>query len=438
MKGNVIIAIVVGLLAGFLLGRFTKKEQPPPPPPVAAAPAKPATPPPAKPQEDPAAIYKVPIGSSPTKGPANARVTIVEVTDFECPYCARAAATMKEVAAAYPKDVRFVSKMNPLPFHKNAPLAAQAAFAAHEQGKFWEMHNKLFENQKALTRPDLERFAQELGLNMTRFKDALDKNKFADQIAADQKLAASLGATGTPAFFINGRKLVGAQPLEAFKAAIDEQLKKADELIAKGTKPGDVYEEIMRTAAVAPVMLPGAAAAPAAPPAVVKVDFAEWTPTKGPKDARVKIVEWSDFECPYCARGAETVSKIVDAFPKDVRFGFRNFPLDFHKRAMPAAKAAMAANKQGKFFEMHDKLFANAREMTDENIEKWAKEIGLNMTKFKADMASPEVAKQIEEDMAAARQAGVGGTPTFFINGKKFQGQFEQAKAMIDAELAAK
>lgn len=440
MKGNIIVAIVVGIAVGFAAGFFAGKgsvKTPPPPPPQAAAPARPAQAQPPRRQEDPNAIYKVPVGTSPAQGPAAAKVTVVEITDFECPFCSRANNTMKELAAAYPKDVRFVAKMNPLSFHKNAPLAAQAALAAHEQGKYWEMHHKLFDNAKALTRPDLEKYAQELKLNMSRFNDALDKNKFQDQVSADQRLAGSLGATGTPAFFINGRKVVGAQPLEQFKSVVDEEIKKADALLAKGVKANALYDELTKSGATAPVYLPtpaGEAAAPAAG-AVVPVEFAAWTPVKGNKAAKVKIIEWSDFECPYCSRAANTVQQIMDAYPKDVQFGFRHFPLSFHPRAMPAAKAAMAAGKQGKFFEMHDKMFAAQKALTDENFEIWAKELGLNVAKFKTDLASPEIDQQIKDDMAAANKAGVNGTPTFFINGKKFQGGFDQAKPMIDEEL---
>lgn len=113
----------------------------------------------------------------------------------------------------------------PLPFHNNAQIAAEAAMAAHEQGKFWEYADKLFANQRALSRPDLERYAQDLGLDMSRFRKALDTGKFKDVIKKDSDLGKRIGAGGTPTFFINGRKLVGAQPLPAFKRLIDAALK---------------------------------------------------------------------------------------------------------------------------------------------------------------------------------------------------------------------
>jgi protein-disulfide isomerase len=160
---------------------------------------------------------------------------------------------------------------------------------------------------------------------------------------------------------------------------------------------------------------------------------------KGPADAPVTIVEFSDFECPFCAQAADLVKQITDAYPKDVRFVFKNYPLPFHKNAMPAAKAAVAAGKQGKFFEMHDKLFANARSLSQEFYEKAAGEIGLDVEKFKADMASEEVNKQVQQEMAEASTVAVRGTPTFFINGKKPQGRsFELYKQIIDDALKEK
>ena len=115
--------------------------------------------------------------------------------------------------------------------------------AAHRQGKAWEMHDKMFANQSALTRDDLERYAKEIGLDVDKFKKDMDDPKLLEQIEADKKQGDSLGASGTPTFFINGRQLVGAQPFEKFKEVIDDEIKKADELIKAGTPLADVYKK---------------------------------------------------------------------------------------------------------------------------------------------------------------------------------------------------
>ena len=165
------------------------------------------------------------MGKAPVKGSRSAKVTVVIFSDFQCPFCSRAVPTLKQVEDTYKDKVRLVFKQMPLPFHDKAPLAAEAALAANEQGKFWEYHDKLFANQQALDRPALEKYAEEVGLNVAKFKAGLDSGKWKQQVADDSKLGASVGATGTPTFFINGKILVGAQPFDKFKEMIDQELK---------------------------------------------------------------------------------------------------------------------------------------------------------------------------------------------------------------------
>ncbi|HYB98284.1 MAG TPA: thioredoxin domain-containing protein [Candidatus Limnocylindrales bacterium] len=161
--------------------------------------------------------------------------------------------------------------------------------------------------------------------------------------------------------------------------------------------------------------------------------------SKGPADAPVTVVEWSDFQCPFCSQATALIKQITEAYPNDVRVVYKNYPLPFHQHAMPAAKAAIAAGKQGKFWEMHDKLFENYRTLSDEKYIEFATQLGLNIDKFKADMAAPETAALISEEMKQAGQVGVRGTPSFFINGKQPAGRsFELYKSIIDEELKAK
>lgn len=161
---------------------------------------------------------------------------------------------------------------------------------------------------------------------------------------------------------------------------------------------------------------------------------------KGPKDAKVTIVEFSDFQCPFCKRGKETMDQLLKMYPNDVKLVFKNLPLDFHPQAKPASKAALAAGKQGKFWEMHDALFENQRELGDALYEKKAKELGLNVEQFKKDMASPAVDKQVEVEKAQAEKLGIRGTPGFFVNGVAVRGAYpvEHFKKIIDRWLAKK
>jgi protein-disulfide isomerase len=183
-----------------------------------------SAPTPGKP-EAPKAAVKIPIGNAPAKGSANAKVTIITYTDFECPFCSRFATNLDEAIKGDP-NVRIVVKQFPLAFHKNADLAAQAGLAANAQGKFWEYHDKMFANMKALTRPDLEGYAQELGLNMAKFKEALDKGTYAQQVKDEMAEGQKFGVQGTPSWFVNGVFQSGALPPDAIKAKIAEFMTK--------------------------------------------------------------------------------------------------------------------------------------------------------------------------------------------------------------------
>jgi protein-disulfide isomerase len=374
---------------------------------------------------------------SPRKGPKGAKVTIVEFSDFQCPFCSRAEVSVKEVMAKYPKDVAVVYVNQPLPMHPNAMPAAQAFLAAARQNKAWEMHGKMFANQTALGGTELDKYAQEIGLNMPRFKKDFDDPKIKDEIKSDQALASSVGADGTPTFFLNGRQLVGAEPFASFKAIIDEEIKKADDLLKKGTKPEDLYAKLSaQNAASAPA--PAAAAAPA-PAEKIDIDPGD-APSKGPKNAPVTIVEFSDFQCPFCSRVVPTLKQIEDTYKTKVRISFKNLPLPMHQFAQSAAEASLAAHDQGKFWEMHDKLFANQQQLDRASLERYAQELGLNMARFKAALDSGKFKDRVQKDSADASKIGVSATPTLFVNGKKLEGAqpFEAFKVAIDQELAAK
>ncbi|HEY6105701.1 MAG TPA: thioredoxin domain-containing protein [Anaeromyxobacteraceae bacterium] len=162
----------------------------------------------------------------PSKGPSKAPVTVVEFSDFECPYCGRAEAVVSQVLATYGDKVRLVYRDYPLPFHPNAPKAAEAAHCAGDQGKYWEMHGKLFANQRGLAVDSLKGYAKELGLDQGKFGACLDSGEKAKLVEAHKKAGDEAGVSGTPAFFVNGVLLSGAQPFEAFKQLVDAELAK--------------------------------------------------------------------------------------------------------------------------------------------------------------------------------------------------------------------
>ena len=159
-----------------------------------------------------------------TKGSKNSPVTLIEYSDYECPYCARAEATIKDVLDEYGSKIYFVYKDFPLPFHNNAQKAAEASRCALEQNKYWEYHDALFKNQQSLDTNSLKTYAKSLGLDEAKFSECLDSNKYTEKVKQDMEEGQSKGVTGTPTFFVNGKMLVGAQPFDAFKEIIDKEL----------------------------------------------------------------------------------------------------------------------------------------------------------------------------------------------------------------------
>jgi protein-disulfide isomerase len=435
MKPSVIIALLVGGVIGFAVGNLFRSGPGSTPSAVAVAPTAAPAARPAAPGGD-SSIFKVTLDDAYVRGPASALITVVEFSDYQCPFCSRAHVTVQQLEKDYQGKIRVAMKQHPLDFHPRARPAALAALAAGEQGKYWEMHDRMFANQQSINDDHLEQYAKDLGLNVDKWKADLASPKFAAMISRDTQQALQLGANGTPAFFINGRKLVGAQPIDNFKRVIDEELTRAQALVAAGTPAEQVYAKVIEGGSTTQAQAPQAAPAPQAP-SVRKVDVPADSPIRGPKFAPVTIVEWSDFQCPFCGRVMPTLKQVEDTYGDKVRIIFRHQPLPFHPNAKPAAEASFAAAEQGKFWQYHDKLFANQQSLDRASLEKYAGEVGLDVKKFKASLDSGKFAKRVEEDSAAGMAAGANGTPTFFVNGREFVGAqpFESFKNVIDEEL---
>jgi protein-disulfide isomerase len=388
----------------------------------------------AKPVADDVERYRIPL-EGPSQGAVSPKVNIVAFSDFQCPFCSQAAETMRLLLKQYPDDVRLYFRHLPLPFHADASLAAQAAMAAHAQGKFWEMHDKLFANQEDLKRADLEAYARDIGLDVGRFKQDLDHQTWAKVVAADAALASQMGVVGTPNFFINGRLLRGALPIDSFQGIIEDEIIRSKRMLAAGTPPEGLYAKLMAGARSEPPPPPP----PPRPPVsneVYKVEIGK-APRKGGQEPKITLIEFADFQCPFCARAKNTLDELLRIYKDDLGIWYRHFPLPFHSNAMPAAIAAVAADQQGKFWEMHDKLFANQQDLDAASLEKYAQEIGLDLGKFKAALASPKTKAVVEADKKQVDQFGVQGTPSFFVNGRAFSGAYplESFKMVLDEEI---
>lgn len=202
-------------------------------------------------------------------------------------------------------------------------------------------------NDSPLSIVSMKAYAKELGLDVNKFNTCLDQKKYDKVVIDDTSYGQGIGVNGTPAFFINGKFLSGAQPLEVFKEIIDK------ELDGTGSESIDSYSENLQRLAKVPPEQGG----PVFIPGKREVKISQNDPVRGTKDAKVTIVDFSDFECPFCARVFPTIKTLEQTYKEKIRVVYKQYPLPFHPNANPAANASLCANEQGKFWEYHDKLF---------------------------------------------------------------------------------
>lgn len=393
--------------------------------------------------------YKVDLrGDEPQIGPDDALVTIIEFSDFQCPYCARAAGPLEDAVGDFDDDVRLIFKHYPLPGHAKALPAAYAAWAAHQQGKFWEFHDRLFDAKADIG--GLPDWVEELELDPEKLGTDMESAAAKEQIDDDHLAGGRVGIGGTPSFVVNGHMYSGVKTEGEWKQIIEAELEIAKTVLDDGAERGEVYAKLMENAAAtrgggerqgvggAPSERPAQQRRPGEPdPALhYQLPVGDGRPQLGPDDALVTIVEFADFHCPYCGKVAETVKKVQSEHPDEVRIIFRQRPLAMHPKAKPAAKAALAAHRQGKFWEMHDILFSQ-RPGLPEQFQEAAEELGLDVEKFQADMEDPAIAEMVEQDGALASKFGSRGTPAFFINGRFLGGAqpYSAFDALVTEEL---
>lgn len=403
-------------------------------------------------------VWAVPIDGSPVQGKADALVTIVQFTDYQCPFCARANETVNAVRRHYKEQVRVVHKHRPLPFHPQARPASRlglAILARKGNDAFWQASDAMFAGQDRMRAeesagqdasaqkpgaiPLFRDLAAQHGIPAAEAAALLESTRNDAPIARDETLADDLEAGGTPTFFINGRRLVGAQPLEAFKAIVDEELKKAQGLVAAGTRPDRVYDQILAGGKKAELVLE-------------TVDLPAPTaanPSRGPANAPVVIQLFSDFECPFCKRLTPTLDQVQKEYPREVRIVFRHLPLPMHVNAKPAAEASMEAFAQAGnkgFWRMHDAMFGTTQPsgygttVDRQNLERMAKEIGLDVNRFRKALDDHRHQAAVEADATLASQKDIHGTPTAVVGRYIVSGAqpFAKFKRAIDRALADK
>lgn len=386
------------------------------------------------------------------RGSRLALVTIVVFSDFECPFCTRVEATFDRLREAYSEDeLRIVFKNLPLSFHPHARLAAdigQGVLALGGQDAFFRYHEIVFARQQEISPKALRAWAVLAGVDGRALEDGLAEGRWAANVEADVALASRLGISGTPASFVNGVLIEGARPLEHFKELIDAELDKARALRAEGAPPDELYARAARANFVsaeererarARELAEEAAREAAAAARIVHAIPAGSGPSRGPATAQVTIVTFSDYECTHCKRAEPTLGRVLDEYGDKVRLVWRDYPLSSHSRAVPAAELARAARAQrgdAGFWRVHDLLLASDR-LEDEDLERIAREAGLDVRKAMAAVAARAHKRVIDADVDVGDDFGVRGTPQFFINGRRLVGAqpFERFKEIIDEEV---
>lgn len=390
---------------------------------------------------DAAATYRVPLDDAPARGAEGALVTVVEFSDFHCQYCRMASDIVAELLRIYPRDVRLVYRHSLLD-PEDGTLAGEASSAAAAQGRFWPFHDRLFDADPPIDRDAVERAAREVGLDMDRFRADLDQARYRSAVRAEDRRAAELGVAATPVFFVNGRPLVGAHGLGTFLSVIDEERARAEKLVAAGVPRAEVYHRVTASGRARAEPVPdGAELVP--PPRVDPATIypvtlgARWQ-RRGPEDALVTLVEFGDYRCGFCIKMQPVLAELERSYGGQVRFVYRHLPLGGNPESRLVAEAAMAAGEQGKFWQMHDRLFAVEGAIDRPVLEHLARELGLDLRKFAAALDQRRFELDVSGEAAEAARLGVRGTPTFFINGAPLIGAKPEAdvRALIDQKLA--
>lgn len=363
--------------------------------------------------------YRVDVSDSPARGPADAPVTIVMFSDFECPFCSESYATLTQLQAEYPEQIRFVYKSLPLAKHPNALEAALVGHSALAQGKFWEFHDLVFRGEN-IEPETLAGYVQTLGLDAARVEQELERLTHAPALRRDLRAARRLRLTSTPIFFINGRKLTGAKPRRIFEHHIEQELELAAHLVAdQGVPAAELYDYATQWGYTQIVY---ADAPPELDEDKVYPVPITGSPARGPADAPITIVAFSDFQCPFCARGHETMEQLAELYPGQLRFVFKHFPLPGHPLGALASRASFAAADVGRFWEFHDAVFATGARYEPDELVDIAYALGVPRPALEEAMTTELNDVRINADVQLGMKLMITGTPAYFINGRPIVG----------------
>jgi len=345
------------------------------------------------------ALLAVDAADSTESPSAPTEVTVLIFSDFYSPACAEVDGLLDELAKS--RHITFQKLFKHAPADTSALPAHEAVLAAGAQGKFQEMHDLLFKQPRPAGSA-LLRMAKSLELDVKRFEEALDEREFRSVVLRDLAEARGLGLHVTPTLFLNGTKIQGLDELKA----------------------------LVRTPAP-----PAAPAWEATPVEPLALNF-EGSPSSGPSNAPITIVEFTDFRCGFCRINSRVLSELTAAYPGRIYRVFKNYPLALEGAAMQPHLAALAALEQGKFWDMHQSLMAKPLEPGDDLMDR-VKAMGLDPDTFKKSLGTPAQTAIVRRDIAEGEQLGIRATPTTFLNGKRLVGRqsLESLKKHVDELL---
>jgi protein-disulfide isomerase len=356
-------------------------------------------------------VFRVPVGTSAARGSAAAWVTVVEFGDFQCPFCKQVEPTLKGLRERFGDRLRIIWKNELLPMHVRAEPAAELAEAVRAKGgnvAFWEFHDRVFASQPDLEEDTLLKLAAQASLPEDEAKKVLAEHRYQTGIDADEALADDFGVHGAPTFFINGRRVVGAQPVNVFTRIVEQEIDKAQRAISQGTKATEVYDALTKD---------GAGPEPFTTKVVPK-SLQSGSPSRGNSRAKVAIHEFADFECPYCSQADAVVVRVLKEFGDKVRLVWHDLPLPMHHHAMLAARAAgevFAEKGVDAFWRFHDKMFSAQDQLTRDDVDRYASPLNMDRARWKVALDGDSAVPRIDADAQAAREADIEGTPSFLI-----------------------
>jgi protein-disulfide isomerase len=328
-------------------------------------------------------VTGAPAAQRPPSPPPD-RIEIILFSDFQCPFCQQLAAPIRELEkrGIDGTKVSVVFKHFPLSIHPKAQLAHQAALAAEEQGKFWEIHDLLFANQRRADRPDLLDYARQIRLDMKRFEAALDSDRVKRVITDHVAEGSRRGVGGTPTFYVNGKEYVGARTVDQLVALIGGE------------------QRIQRILKEVPDTLL----------------------SKGPPTAPVTIELFADLQSPVSRPTFAVVNQLLARHAADVRVQFRNYPLAFHPQSALAHEAAIIAAREGRFWEFADFILSQPSTLREQELVAHAGRIGINQAEFARALQERRYKPRVDADLALGQGRGIKGSPSIVIDGKRIDG----------------